>query len=454
MTTAECIQMMIEENPGMDRDEARGECMDLMSEEAKLRTATQRFLDPNSGKFYIRAFLLDPTINLNQWAVTRDSIDRNIHTFVGKPLVITEKFDHPMPEHIDSMDHWLAYQESYRVGNIVDIVKRLNPRTGSYGYHAVIEVTNKDLENGIRSNRVPLYVSPALAQKVAAGLDLEKAPEVFSEWSGMHLAIVDEPAFGIRKAIISDTCAGDSDQCLLVLRKAHVEKHGAGNCGFCIKKALASLTSLDKNSGSKSRDKSILSNQDISKIENISDSGPKQTEVTKSVEQKAQSTQTPTQSLQSYKGDNELLAENDRLKMQLEQAQMKIQELQTAKDTNSERIAALELQQRRKDIEHIITAEVIKDDKERIENVEWYTASSIPVDQIARHFNQMKMVIRKASKDMRGITPRVAYLSASSMGTGSGSVASSGGTNDTNSQVDEDGLTPLQKQLKVLRGGL
>lgn len=439
---------------------------------------SERFTDPKSGKFFIRAFLLDPTINLNQWAVTRESIDKNINTFVGKPLVLTEKFDHPIPPgHIDSMDHWLAYQESYRVGTIIDIVKRLNPRTGSYGYHAVIEIANKDLGKAIRDNQVPLYVSPALAEHVSAGVDPEQTAQIMSNWSGVHLAIVDEPAFGIRKAIISDTCAGNAEQCLLVLRKAHIEKHGAGNCGFCIKgaieKRIARLvstttttttrkyrpdsnpnanTSQDTKSETKPIEKGKVT-EEISKVESVSDSNPVNINRIEEIQERSPVKQQQQSQQQVYKSDSELLAENQRLKNEIELARMKIQELQTAKTSDSERIAALELLQRRKDIEHIITAEIIKDDKERLENIEFYTASAIPIDQIARHFNQMKMVIRKASVN-KG-SPRVPYLSASSMGTGSGIIASGGPSLGSNNPDDEDtGLTPTQKQFAILRGGL
>lgn len=466
----DCVEKVMSE--GKSEDSAYAICNDALGKVAQSDfIQSERFTDPKTGKFFIRAFLLDPTINLNQWAVTRESIDKNIQSFIGKPLVITEKFDHPIPPgRIDSVDHWLAYQESYRVGNIIDIVKRLNPKSGSYGYHAVIEVANKDLEKAIRDNRVPLYVSPALAEHVSAGVDPEQTAQIMSNWSGVHLAIVDEPAFGIRKAIISDTCAGNTEQCLLVLRKAHIEKHGAANCGFCIKGALekriARLTStttttvtrryrpnsVDTSQVTKSEHKPTeitTLNDEISKIESAS--GPDQSTTMMGVGEEKGTERSPVKQSQGHRTDSELVIENQKLKNEVELARMKIQELQTAKTSDTERIAALELLQRRKDIEHIITAEIVKDDKERMENIEFYTASSIPIDQIARHFNQMRMVIRKASVNQRG--PRVPYMSGGSgMGTGSGMLAHN--SSDNNTVDDDTGLTPTQKQFMILRGGL
>ena len=49
----------------------------------------------NQDKFFVKFFLLDASLNLNRWGVTRQSLEANLETFVGKPFVLTPKFDHP-----------------------------------------------------------------------------------------------------------------------------------------------------------------------------------------------------------------------------------------------------------------------------------------------------------------------------------------------------------------------
>ena len=43
----------------------------------------------DNGKFYIKAFLLDSSVNLNEWGVDLATLDANINTYIGKPLSIT-----------------------------------------------------------------------------------------------------------------------------------------------------------------------------------------------------------------------------------------------------------------------------------------------------------------------------------------------------------------------------
>lgn len=443
----------------------------------------------NNSKLFVKAFLLDASLNINKWRVTKDSIDKNINSFIGKPLVLTEQFDHPSPNQNqpENLNHWLSYQESFRVGTIIDITTKTNPSTGNPGYYAIIEVTNEDLKQSLKDNAVPLYVSPAIAELVPNSAVASRTlplptPEgdIIANWTGVHLAIVDEPAFGVKKAVISDQCGGDEKGCLLQLRKAHVDMHGIGKCGFCVKKALnkyrilheLALKTTDDAAANYAQSAvtshSVSStNQDgnyrkMSQLEttdpNTSPQMPssvtiqqeqqQKQEVVEKVERPNTLTKAPIQHPPSTSSVPELTELIQRLRQENELLKIKNEELTNVKDTISERIAAIETERRRERIERIITPDIIRDDKTRLDKIKYFVSSSIPLEQIEELYKDIKVTLRKASvSQQRG--GRVPYLGTSMGTSGIASPAS-----QQNMAVDEEtGLTPLQKQLAVLRGG-
>jgi hypothetical protein len=199
----------------------------------------QRYSQTNeaTGKLFIKAFLLDDSVNLNKWGVNPASIERNISTFIGKPLVLTENFDHPVVDDM-SYGHALQYQDIYRIGTIIDIIKMDKQTVSPYGnsYYAIIEITNDAARQALNSDTLPLYVSPAIAQ-----MTLDDNPEQLDQWLALHLAVVDDPAYTVKKAMITGRCSGDQNTCLVRLRQAHIEKFGYGQCGFCVKGKLLSV---------------------------------------------------------------------------------------------------------------------------------------------------------------------------------------------------------------------
>src|SRR6266496_2966437 len=449
---------------------------------AKNNNKTAGFLDPSKSKLYVKAFLLDTSLNLNKWRVTKDSVDQNINSFIGKPLVLTEKFDHPSPNdggEPESLNHWLSYQEPFRVGTIIDIVTKPNPVFDSTIYYAIIEVQDDNLKQSLRDNSIPVYVSPGIAELIPAFspalpssakariINGEFVDEV-ANWTGVHLAIVDEPAFGIKKAVISDQCGGDKESCLLQLRKAHVEKFGIGKCGFCTKKALEKYAFLRKLASIKTVSEPSNSNQilntshKVSQVNNQTGNYRKmsqleqtelnsstavtqqqqlqqqnqqqQNELVEKVEQRERpetrapinvpATPTPTTFTDLMNAYQKLSDENKLLKI-------KNEELYNVKDTLSERVAALETQSKREAVERIITADVIKDPKQRLERIKYFVSSNIPLDQIEELYKDMKITLRKASinsfasSSRTAAAGRVPYLSAS----------------NKNTTADEEGMT-------------
>ena len=436
------------------------------------------------SKFFVKAFLLDASLNINKWRVHPDSIDRNINTFIGKPLVLTESFDHPSPAdgQPESLNHWLSYQETFRVGTIIDVTTKPNPLTGNQAYYAVIEVTNDHLRQALTDNKVPLYVSPAIAELVVsptkAAAVLPDGSELVENWVGVHLAIVSEPAFGVKKAVISETCGGDEKGCLLQLRRASIAKHGATNCGFCIRKALQKYEILARlaskkpgaaqpkptartstshafTNGDQARRNYRLSalepnDPQVPTDQTAQQNQPVQEKPVEVVEQRSiplqhQPVKQPVQSMMTLA---DAMSKIQQLEQTIQLKDLKLEELSGVNETFGQRVAALEMERRKEKIERIITSDVIKDQKARLEKINQLTASSIPIEEIEVLYRDVKVALRKASAvQPRG---RVPYLGAS---LGSGGVASSGNQNQSVIVDEETGLTPLQKQLAVLRGG-
>lgn len=175
------------------------------------------------GRLFLRAFLLDASKNANGWAVTPESIPKQVRSFVGMPLVLTQDYGHPawFPE--AGLVGNLQAQEKYRVGTITDI------KEDAGIYDAIIEVTDPLAKEAIENNDVPFYVSPRIIR------DPRDPMDAVTRWVGMHLAIVDQPAFGVDKAQIEDVCTGTEEKCRIAL-SAKKE-----SCNFCVKTALMKL---------------------------------------------------------------------------------------------------------------------------------------------------------------------------------------------------------------------
>jgi len=344
-----CVQQVLEKQPDLDESNAYAICQNAIGSVRDISKTGQLATFEDNGRLYVKAFLLDSSVNINEWGVTAASLRKNINTFIGKPLVLTEQFDHPLPKEHDSLAHWLAYQESFRIGTIIDVV----PRDGTY--YAIIEVTNPDAKKAFEQGHIPTYVSPAIAQDV----DDPGAPQAMSNWEGVHLAIVDEPAYTVKKAIINGSCGGDSKQCLLQLRAAKVKKDGL-SCGFCNYKILAGKFSSQSASDTKHK-------------------SAKLTDTTLNVNKEGNA---QTNQAQAPKEETVPKTEYVALEKKLADAELKVRELSETNQSISAQVAEIQLERRRDKIERIVTAELIKDEKKRSEKVNSLVGSSIPISEI------------------------------------------------------------------------
>lgn len=372
----------------------------------------------DSGRLFVKAFLIDSSQNGNEWGVSQASIPENINTAIGQPLVLTEEYDHP-PDG-DTLEHWQAIQEQYRIGTIVDVTR--SKKDADDSYYAIIEITDPDARAAIQSNEIPMYVSPAIAdfsRSLVADQNGTITGVEANNWRFMHLAIVDEPAYGIKRAQITARCGGDENVCLLQLRKAKL-KQGYG-CGFCVRTALLRLVPQTQTVSlsshvTKSDNKPSLQLE----TEKPEDQNPKLEESNGQEQETLNSN--PKQSLE------QLQTENRELKAKIETLTVKNSELSGLNKSVVERLAALETKDREREIDRILEAR-IPDDKQRREKVKFYVAKGLTPDDVTEIYNSMPVMQPKKAK----LESRVPLTSEDS--------------------ESEDNELTLRKELAVLNGG-
>jgi len=185
---------------------------------------TQFVQDPSKqGKFASYFLLKGDEINGREWGVTSDSIPENIHTFIGMPLIATgdrfikdspygNQFLHPSISHFASrspqlvagldpmnLDDIKAFQDRFRIGTIEDVFFNQEKQL----WNAVVR-----LATGVEASDLPPFCSPALYQ-----LNMLEPEGHITQWTGLHLAALDQrPAYG-NIALLNGTCNGTTGQC-------------------------------------------------------------------------------------------------------------------------------------------------------------------------------------------------------------------------------------------------
>lgn len=372
----ECIRFLIHE--GKPRDQAIAICLNRNG-------SIEKFQDEN-GRLFVKAFLLDASTNINQWGVTQESLEQNIGSFIGKPLVLLENFDHPATDDMD-IHHALAYQELFTVGSIIDVVKH-----GSIWY-GIIEITDPNAKEAFRSGDIPFYVSPSIAQ-----LDPLEPADRISKWMGMHLAVVTRPAFTTRKAMFTGQCGGDPKTCLAQLRRAHVEQHGQGSCGFCVKSAFQKYktlvanysASLDTSLDFQTKTKSSMADTTTDTSATAAAQQPNQQDAAKAV--------TNSVPLEEHK---RLQAELDKIKAENEVLKSANTKLKSDSESLGQRIASLENSIRKEKIAAVL-GEVIPDEKERTAQIEkWMAVPNITPEDIAGFYKSAGLVPAAAQQQRK-----------------------------------------------------
>lgn len=200
--------------------------------------------------FLVYYALPDNVVNQNNWGVTRESLEDNIHTFIGKPAVLKIKdptnpldtrqkgnYVHPMVQHGAGLKDLLTYQENYAIGRITDV--KLNP---AKGYRFDIEITDPKAKEALSSEQYldnyPPYVSPLVVSFPHQNPNEDQTK--LQHWLGAHIAFVDHPAFGFERMDVAGKCLGQEEVCTIKLHNASEPQTSAN---FCVKDAMTQLIS-------------------------------------------------------------------------------------------------------------------------------------------------------------------------------------------------------------------
>lgn len=180
-----------------------------------------QLLEKNNRRF-AKIFLISDVANQNRWSVEPNSIPQRMGTFKEKPFISEPGLAHFNAENM-SVDQILSEQEQYSIGTIRDVV-----RTRDNQAYAVVEFFSEIFKpkgdaDTIRkkiaaANRVwsemkngkAIYASPAITG-YARYVGNQK---IFYDWVGLHLARVQDPAFGVFHASVKETCEGPEGICL------------------------------------------------------------------------------------------------------------------------------------------------------------------------------------------------------------------------------------------------
>lgn len=198
--------------------------------------------------FLVYYALPDGIVNQNNWGVTKESLNENIHTFIGKPVVLKRKdltnpldvrqkgeFVHPMVQHGGGLKDLMTYQENYAVGRIADV--KLNP---TKGYRFDVEITDPKAKEVLSADKYienyPPYVSPLIVTFPHQNPNQDETK--LDHWLGAHLAFVDEPAYGFERMDVAGKCLGTEELCTIKLHNASESETSAN---FCIKDAMVQL---------------------------------------------------------------------------------------------------------------------------------------------------------------------------------------------------------------------
>ncbi len=353
----------------------------------------------DNGKFYIKAFLLDSSVNKNSWGVDPSTLEQNIQTYIGKPLVLQDNFDHPNSGD-SNYDHNLQYQEKFRIGNIIDIVQK----DGIYS--AVIEVTDQIAKDAFKAGNLPLYVSPQIFHD-GVGSEPDASAKT---WRGTHLAIVREPAFGIVKARVEGQCSGSPITCLAQLKKAAIEKT---KCN-CVKQAIANYKKsadmsmsecMDTMMNDKGMDrdaaKERCSKMMGASLSSLVDLSTNKNKLTDSNDTKPQ--------IQPEEFEK-IRLERDELKAKVASLEGVNNKLQEENKTVSASLDSLKGEYRKDKVASLLSNVFYKTDEERAQNIETFTKSGMTYEEIERVTSPLK----KASVDKKTEESKLQVKSAAS----------------------------------------
>lgn len=320
-----------------------------------------QIIEKDNGDLYLKAFLLDSTTNVNGWGVNNATIRENIKTYVGKPFVLQNDFGHPMSN--DTYDHHLQYQESFRIGNIAEIVEK----DGIFS--ALIKVTDKTAADGFKAGTLPLYVSPQIYHYNVG----QEPDDNASGWKGTHLALVDQPAYGVKKARVVSQCQGQESVCMAQLANAKIKEN---HCN-CVKQAIKNFIVANN----KAQAGSSLENKTLNK--NVADDNDKQN----------------SQAALLQAENEKLTAEINTLKAAISEKDTVVAGLKSSNDDILNQIKEIKTGNRTEKIANILSGVKFATEEERKSKLDTLVGSNLEISFIEETYKPLREANVNATKN-------------------------------------------------------
>ena len=169
---------------------------------------------------------MDDTVNKNYWHIPTNVMKKYASSFIGRPFIYHPSGNHPdyFKEgalHDSNQDTFIAdilsIQDRYKIGDIIDVTyEPIKEQPDKKAWFSTIKISNKDVLSQIKSGAVSMYVSPQVYDLKGSGPN-----EQTTEFIPLHLAIVNEPAYG-SKARIRAQCNGTGPSCINALKSAAI----------------------------------------------------------------------------------------------------------------------------------------------------------------------------------------------------------------------------------------
>jgi len=214
----------------------------------------ERRYDSTEDRLFLVYYALPPGFNANNWGVSPTSLDKNIQSAVGKPVVVYRKnpnnpfhtkqaglYVHPTPEEASAelgrltAEQYYNWQEKFAIGRVRAVDKR-PPK----GYAWTLEITDPEVKNILKSDTyrkgIPGWTSPQIISNTHLYPE-EKDSAISEHWSIAHVALVDVPAYGYDQAGLRGKCLGVEKECMIKTRSAASQE----NLDFCVKQATEDL---------------------------------------------------------------------------------------------------------------------------------------------------------------------------------------------------------------------
>jgi hypothetical protein len=192
-------------------------------------------------KLYLKVWLIDDSINQLGWGIKRDYIPKHVNSIVGKPAILNQAHFHPLefndiqeetvtsPEVAQrNIEKYLEAQKRYEVFKVKS-VEPIYPKDGlrqggldglgAVGYNAYLEGTDPKIVQAFKNGtlRIPRYVSPSIYK-----LDPRDPRDAIGDYEFLHIAFVDEPAYGTQVANVKGECLGTEQKCITQLAQAAI----------------------------------------------------------------------------------------------------------------------------------------------------------------------------------------------------------------------------------------